>query len=223
MNDGENTMTTNSGHGEKAMATTARTQGGTRDDDAPPRTTAEREVAHSGSGSAERSFRRTPVWVAGLVIFLVAAVVVMTVLAINSRRAEQELQTTLENREHAERIALDYAVGAATVDYQDLDVWHERLTSGTSDELTEQFDATAPPLQEILVPLQWTSTSTPIAAKVGEETDGVFVVSAFVDVDSTSVQNPEGARSTVTYTVTVDGHDDWVITDVGGPVGGLPR
>jgi len=48
------------------------------------------------------------------------------------------------------------------------------------------------------------------------ENDGVYKVDAFVNVSSTSSQAPNGATTTVTYSITIDSKHDWQITDVGG-------
>ncbi|MEU8897899.1 hypothetical protein AB0C65_18700 [Nocardia sp. NPDC048505] len=126
-----------------------------------------------------------------------------------------------DNR-HAEQIATDYAVGAATVNYQDINAWIAKLKANTTPQLSNKFDATAPKLEQILVPLKWTSTATPITAKVISDDNGVYKVNVFVNVSSTNAQSPEGAQTTVTYNVTVDEKSDWKITDVGGVDGALP-
>ncbi|NKY61075.1 hypothetical protein HGA15_34090, partial [Nocardia flavorosea] len=122
----------------------------------------------------------------------------------------------------AEQIARDYSVGAATVDFQNLDAWLGKLKTGTVPDLSAKFDSTAPALREILVPLRWQSSSTPITAKVTSEEDGRYTVNAFVTVTSTNAQNSEPVQTTVTYTVVVDRNADWKITDVGGLDGALP-
>ncbi|MFF7940792.1 hypothetical protein ACFZC5_13855 [Nocardia gamkensis] len=126
------------------------------------------------------------------------------------------------DREHAEHVAQDYAVGAATVDFQNLDAWLVKLEAGTTAELTAEFEATAPTLREILTPLRWQSTATAIAAKVTSESGGKYVVSTFVNVISKSAQNSDGALTTVTYTVTIDENAGWKIVDVGGLDGAMP-
>src|SRR5690606_33082400 len=114
------------------------------------------------------------------------------------------------------------AVGAATVNYQDINGWVSSLKAGTTDQLAGKFDSTAPKLERILVPLKWTSTAAPITAKVVSEQNGVYQVSVFVNVNSTNAQTPDGAQTTVSYNVTVDENSDWKITDVGGVDGALP-
>ncbi|WP_316575758.1 hypothetical protein [Nocardia canadensis] len=155
----------------------------------------------------------------------VAAVAIMVTLGglLWSARAELAAQrATADDQRRAEQIAADYAVGASTINYQDLNPWFAELKSNTAPALANKFDATAPALREILVPLKWTSNSTPITAKVMSEANGLYQVNVFVNVTSTSAQAPEGGQSTVTYTVSVDRGADWKITDVGGMNGALP-
>lgn len=123
---------------------------------------------------------------------------------------------------HAEQVATDYAVGASTIDHQNVAAWVSKLKANTSPQLANKFDATAPKLEEILLPLKWTSTAVPIAAKVASVSGGVYKVNVFVDVASTNAQNPKGGQMTVTYNVTVDSNGGWQITDVGGLDGALP-
>ena len=40
---------------------------------------------------------------------------------------------------HAEKIALDYAVNAATMDYKDIQAWKVKLVAGTSPELSKKL------------------------------------------------------------------------------------
>lgn len=122
----------------------------------------------------------------------------------------------------AEQVATDYAVGAATVNYQDINGWVGKLKAGTTDQLASKFDSTAPKLERILVPLKWTSTASPVTAKVMSEQNGIYQVSVFVNVNSTNAQTPEGAQTTVSYSVTLDENSGWKITDVGGVDGALP-
>ncbi|WP_338772794.1 hypothetical protein V7968_15160 [Nocardia vulneris] len=123
---------------------------------------------------------------------------------------------------HAEQIATDYAVGAATVNFADFNSWVGKLKANTTPALATKFETTAPKLQQILTPLKWTSTATPVTAKVISESAGVYKVNVFVNVTSTNAQDPNGAQTTVTYNVSVDRNADWKITDVGGMDGALP-
>lgn len=153
---------------------------------------------------------------------LAVAVVVFAALWWSARGevADREARDAAVAR--AEQVATDYAVGAATVNYQDINGWVSSLKAGTTDQLAGKFDSTAPKLERILVPLKWTSTASPITAKVVSEQNGVYQVSVFVNVNSTNAQTPDGAQTTVSYNVTVDENSDWKITDVGGVDGALP-
>ncbi|NMN99177.1 hypothetical protein FGL95_29560 [Nocardiaceae bacterium YC2-7] len=124
--------------------------------------------------------------------------------------------------EHARQVATDYALGASNIDFKDANAWFARLKAHTTPELANKFDATAPKLQELLVPLQWTSSAAPIDATIASETGGIYSVKVFLNVTSTSAQTPNGAQTTVTYNVTVDTNNDWKISDVGGMDGALP-
>ncbi|WP_348537874.1 hypothetical protein [Nocardia brasiliensis] len=101
--------------------------------------------------------------------------------------------------------------------------WVAKLKTNTTPQLANKFDATAPKLQDILVPLKWTSTSTPITAKVMNTDNGIYKVNVFLNVTSTSAQTPDGAQTTVTYTVNVDPNNGWKVADVGGVAGALPK
>ncbi|MGI5221617.1 hypothetical protein [Nocardia sp. CA-290969] len=157
-----------------------------------------------------------------LIAVLAVAAIVFAVLYFIARGDLADRDEKVADDRHAEQLATDYAVGAATVNFKDLDAWVTALKTNTTPQLSGKFDETAPKLEQILVPLQWTSTATPIAAKVVSEQDGVYKVNVFVDVTSTNAQNPDGTQTTVTYTVTLDENDGWQITDVGGVDGALP-
>lgn len=157
-----------------------------------------------------------------LIAVLAAAAIVFAILYFIARGDLADRDERAADDRHAEQLATDYAVGAATVNFKDLDAWITALKTNTTPQLSGKFDETAPKLEQILVPLQWTSTATPITAKVVSEQDGVYKVNVFVDVTSTNAQNPDGTQTTVTYTVTLDENADWQITDVGGVDGALP-
>jgi hypothetical protein len=70
-------------------------------------------------------------------------------------------------------------------------------------------------MEQLLVPLQWTSTSKPLTAKVRTDTNGMYVVDTFVSVLTKTTQAPDNLQSTATYSITVDANS-WLITDVGG-------
>ncbi|WP_228788469.1 hypothetical protein [Nocardia puris] len=147
---------------------------------------------------------------------LLIATVVLAVLYSSARSDLADRDRREADARRAEQIATDYAVGASTIDYRDARAWFDRLESGTTPELAAKFDATATQLEQVLLPLQWTSTANPLSATVISESDGRYKVNAYLTVSSTSVQNPEGAQTTVTYSLTIDRNADWKISEVGG-------
>ncbi|NMN97566.1 hypothetical protein FGL95_21240 [Nocardiaceae bacterium YC2-7] len=157
-----------------------------------------------------------------VIIVLVAAVSILDWLWLSAQRDLSDINTKAVADQRAEQVATDYAVGASNINFQDVDAWLGKLKANTSPQLGNKFDATAPQLQEILVPLKWTSTAAPIDAVVESEADGVYKVNVFLNVTSTSAQTPAGAQTTVTYNITIDTNSDWLITDVGGMDGALP-
>ncbi|MFF2549486.1 hypothetical protein ACFVUS_00750 [Nocardia sp. NPDC058058] len=160
---------------------------------------------------------------AAVLATLVIIAGVFAALWISARGDLSDNTATAAANEHAEQVATDYAVGAATIDYKDVNSWFAKLKANTTPVLANKFDATAPKLQEILVPLKWTSTASPIAAKVASNSGGIYKVNVFVNVNSTSAQSPDGGLTTVTYSVTIDTNSGWKISDVGGMDGALPR
>ncbi|WP_052313596.1 hypothetical protein [Nocardia thailandica] len=166
---------------------------------------------------------RASTLVGSAVIAVLAVIaVVLGVLAVSARSEVSDLEASAADSAHAERVALDYSVGAATLDFQNVNAWVGKLKAGTSPELAAKFDATGTKLEAILVPLKWTSTATPITAKVTSQQGDVYKVAAFVDVNTNNAQNPDGLRNTVTYNITVDKSKNWQITDVGSVDGALP-
>lgn len=178
----------------------------------------------TGAPDGVRSTRRprsVSVSVRGLilgsvVVALVAAVAALGWLYGGARHQldVQSIQAT--NDAHAEKIALDYATNAATMDYKDLQAWRVKLVAGTSPELNKKLSAAGTSMEQVLVPLQWSSTAKPLLAKVRSTTGGVYVVDSFVSVQTKTVQAPEALQSTATYSTTIDSNNGWQITDVGG-------
>ncbi|MGV0617943.1 hypothetical protein [Mycolicibacterium sp. XJ879] len=152
-------------------------------------------------------------------VVLVALIGAVAVLGWLYYDAEAELDANAAqaaNDRHAEQVALDYAVNAAAMDFKDLGAWKSRLVEGTSPQLKEKLSKAADSMEQILVPLQWNSTAKPLVAKVRSQEGGIYVVDAFVSVLTKTVQAPEGLQSTATYSITLDGNNNWQITDVGG-------
>ncbi|WP_067687673.1 hypothetical protein [Nocardia jejuensis] len=190
---------------------------------APPKAdAAPTETETAGAPRRTVAIRLSTLLLALGVIVGVVSVGTSTLAWLSTRDDLHALQSQAVDDAHAEQVATDYAVGAATVNYQDMNAWMSKLKSNTSPELATKFDATVAKLQEILTVLKWTSTATPIAAKVESRSGGVYKADVFVDVKSASSQSADGARTTVTYTVTIDSGRDWKVVDVGGMDGALP-
>jgi len=155
--------------------------------------------------------------VLGVVIAaLVLAVGVLAWLFVGAERKFDAQARQAENAAHAEKVALNYATNAAAMNFQDLDGWKVKLVAGTSPDLKERLNNAAEQMKQILVPLQWNSTSEPLAAKVRSDNGGVYNVDSFVSVETKTVQGPDPLQSTATYRITIDSKKDWQITDVGG-------
>ncbi|WP_238422445.1 hypothetical protein [Gordonia sp. 'Campus'] len=114
----------------------------------------------------------------------------------------------------AEKVALDYATGAADMSFENPDEWRTLLTKGTSPELSERLRRASTQMEQLLRPLQWSSTAQPIAAKVESVDGNTYQVVAFVNVQTKNVQAPSGIESTATYRVTMDKSQNWLITAI---------
>ncbi|WP_228797441.1 hypothetical protein [Nocardia nova] len=189
------------------------------------------EKSGAAQSSAAATERRAPLTIAvrlstvvttAVIVVLLAVAIVFGCLYFSARSTLSDRDAAAAGDKHAEDIASKYAVGASTIDYHDVKSWIERLKTGTTTQLAAKFDATAPQLEQILLPLQWTSKATPLSAAVTSESDGIYKVNAYLDVTSTSAQTPDGGRTTVTYSLTIDRNADWKITDVGGLQNALP-
>jgi hypothetical protein len=192
----------------------------------PPERTAEKVTKKPDTDSPEAESRSRPsrqvsmsvrgLLTLALIVALVAGVAVMTWLYVGARHEISEQQQSQANSARAEQIALDYATNAAQMNFQDLAGWKSKLVAGTGTELSNRLAKAADQMEQILVPLQWTSTARPLAAKVRSNVGTVYTVDAFVSVLTKTVQGPDPLQSTATYSVTVDSGQDWKITDVGG-------
>ncbi|MCM6778136.1 hypothetical protein NDR87_32105 [Nocardia sp. CDC159] len=169
------------------------------------------------------SIRLSTVALAVALVALAVTTAVFASLWVSERGKVSDRDAAAAADKHAEQVATDYAVGASNINFQDVNAWVAKLKANTTPQLANKFDATAPKLQDILVPLKWTSTATPITAKVMSSDNGIYKVNVFLNVTSTSAQTPEGAQTTVTYTVNVDPNNGWKVADVGGMAGALPK
>ncbi|MGW8815633.1 hypothetical protein [Gordonia terrae] len=167
------------------------------------------------TGSWREHPRAVPA-LAALIVILAVAVGVLSYLLVDSTDTVDSLNAASSERAEAEQTALDYATGAAQVDYQNLADWRERLVANTSPQMAGKLTEAATQMEQVITPLQWVSTATPIAAKVVTDDNGIYTVTAFVSVLTKNAQAPEGVQSTATYNVTVDKNQNWLITDVTG-------
>jgi hypothetical protein len=154
--------------------------------------------------------------IGAVIAIMAAAIATLGWLYIDAKRQLDAQASQSANDARAEKIALDYAVNAAVMNYEDLQAWKAKLVAGTSPELNQKLTEAAKSMEQIVVPLQWTSTAEPLVAKVRSNSAGIFVVDCFVSVQTKTVQGPEALQSTATYSVTIDSNHDWQITDVGG-------
>ena len=196
----------------------------TRDPDAPdapetavPETTSA-DAATSGAGAAVVARtddiadggvmeflnpRRHPV-IAGISALCVAALVATVVLAVllAGRSGELNEERDLnQDKATAERIAGDYAVGAATFGYDGLGTWATALKKGTSAQLTSRFDTAVSALTPLIQETQWKQTATLLAAKTTDIRGGQMVVQVFVSTHMTSTQVPGGLNTVTPYSI----------------------
>jgi len=151
-----------------------------------------------------------------VVAALVIAAGVLGWLYVDAKHQMNVQATQAENAAHAEKVALDYAVNAATMDFKDMQGWRVKLVEGTSPDLSKKLSDAGTSMEQVLVPLQWSSSAQPLLAKVRSVNNGIYIVDSFVSVQTKTVQAPEALQSTATYSTTIDSNNNWQITDVGG-------
>lgn len=186
-----------------------------------PDETGDGKAEATESPSISKPQRRLSISLRDLVIGLVIAalaggVALLGWLYLGAEHTLDAQDRRSQDYARAENVALDYAVNAAQINSQDLNPWKTKLVAGTSPELTDKLTKAGQEMEQILVPLQWNSTATPLAAKVRSDDGGIYVVDCFVSVLTKTVQGPEPLQSTATYSVTIDSNHDWQISDVGG-------
>jgi len=173
-------------------------------------------VIRRSKGVGDAAVKLRTVVASGLVIVMIAGLGVLGWLLHAKTNDVDRMNRSAAGSTHAEQVALDYAVNAADMNFQDLPGWQGRLTKGTSPELSNKLSQAATSMEQIITPLQWVSTAAPIAAKVRSVTNGVYSVDCFVSVLTKNSQAPDGIQSTATYRLTIDSATNWIITDVGG-------
>lgn len=214
-------MTGNGNDTEDSATPPAVPDDGQSEGDVGGSTRAEPVADQEEQARADRAGQRVSISVRSLVFSLVAAVLVGTIGVLAWLLVDARGQVRADDRRNAdyaraEQIALDYAVDAAAIDYRDLDAWKVQLVKGTTPELKDRLTKAGDSMEQILAPLQWSSTARPLAAKVRTEIDGSYIVDSFVSVLTKTLQAPEGLQSTATYSLTIDSRNDWQISDVGG-------
>lgn len=158
-----------------------------------------------------------------LLIVLVAALGVFVVRDISARKDLNALRADVADRTAAENVAGRYAVNAATLDYRDLTPWIANMKKGVSPDLRKQYDLIGQTMDQVLTPLRMQTSADLIVAKTVSTSGDVFRVQAVVDVNTKSVQTPNGSNTTATYTLTLDRSKDWMITSVGDPTSAIPQ
>ena len=191
----------------------------------------DRTSGSSGDSASRRTITvdvskvRRALWVL-LVVVAVVGVCVFAVVqwkAAEGARAEvASMRASGAEEGQARKVAADYAVGAARVDFRDFTGWMDRLTANTTPELAARLRGVQGQLEQFMVPLQWTSSSSPVAAVVKARNGDAFTVLSFVNVTTKSTQTPEGVESTATYTLTIDKAQGWQITDIASVGDALP-
>lgn len=154
--------------------------------------------------------------VGAVIVILIGAAGTFAWLYVDAHRQLDAQASQSSENARAEKISLDYAVDAATMDFKDLQPWKVKLVAGTNEDLNKKLSDAAVSMEQVLVPLEWKSTAQPLVAKVRSRTGGLFVVDCFVSVQTKTVQAPDALQSTATYSITIDSNNNWLITDVGG-------
>jgi Mce-associated membrane protein len=162
------------------------------------------------------SIKLSTLAVGAVMVAMIAGLITLGWQLHDARSDLSQIRATTSDRERAEQIATDYATGAAQMDFRDLQGWRARLIQGTSPELSDRLTKAASSMEQIIAPLQWTSTATPITAVAQAGPDGTFSVDCFVSVMTKNSQAPDGISSTATYKLTIDSRNDWKITEISG-------
>ena len=154
--------------------------------------------------------------VSGIAAVAIAAVLAALVwMVVDARSEVGDMKAMAADRAHAEKVALDYSTGAAQMSYEDTQGWLGRLTANTTPELGARLRNAAGQMEQLLRPLQWSSTAAPISAKATSVDGDLFKVDAFVGIVTKNVQAPaNGVETTATYKLTIDRSQDWKITEI---------
>lgn len=156
-------------------------------------------------------------WVAIIAsTFLVLSLIANAALGalwLHDRSAASDA-AALRNNAHAEKVAMNYAVGMTTMDYHDLTAWKDWINSAnTTPKVKQQLRGTVSTMEQLAVEQQMVSTATQIAASVSSAQNGVYVVNAVIQAKATNKLTPNGNTSQMTLKVTVDKNQNWLILD----------
>ncbi|MXP20541.1 hypothetical protein GIY30_04105 [Gordonia sp. HNM0687] len=190
----------------------------------PDNTTPGTDDATARTGKAKRqlSISVGTLGISLLIVALVAALGTFIYRDMSARSDLDAMTSEAADSATAEDVAGRYAVSAATLDYQDLTPWIAAMKDGVSPELQKKYDVIGQAMEQIITPLRMQTTAELVLAKTQEVNGDMFRVDAVVDVDTKSVQTPDGGSAVAVYTVTLDRSQNWLITEVGDPTGAIP-
>ncbi len=173
----------------------------------------EKDSAGRGRGTVTLSVRTLLIGLGAAAVVIAGAVLIW--LVVDKAGQIDDLNSAAKDKAHAEQVALDYATGAANMSYEDTQGWLTRLTDNTTPELSAKLRNAASQMEQLLRPMQWSSTSTPITAKVESVDGNVYQVDAFVQIVTKNVQtSASGIDTTATYKLTIDKDQGWKITAI---------
>lgn len=185
-------------------------------------TTPSAATSESAATTNTSSDRKPSARMLGIAAAVVA--VVMTAVAAFAFWQAHDLRSELstvraqhDDDSRAQRVAADYAVAAAQIDYRNFDPWFGNLRKGVAPRLADQFSSSEPALRDLLGQLQWVSSGKLIGSDITARNGNTYEVQVFVDVTTSNVQSPQGVKTTALYPITVD-KDGWRISDISGGI-----
>lgn len=111
------------------------------------------ESSTDSSPAVPRSVAVKPLALGLVVALLVIGLAVVTWQLRSTSDELSSIHSAEAGRAQAEQIALDYATGAAEMDFRDLPTWRTRLTQGTSSELSNRLTQASSSMEQIISPL----------------------------------------------------------------------
>lgn len=183
----------------------------------------QRAADRRGSGGRQVTLSMRAVVLGVVTLLVVATLGIFVYRDVSARNQLGDLRADIDARTTAEKVAGEYAVTAATLNYQDLTPWISNMKKGVSADLQKQYDLIGKTMEQVLTPLRMTTTANLIQAKTLSVSGDVYRVQAVVGVNTTTVQLPNGAPTTAVYAITLDRAQDWLITSVGDPTSAIPK